>query len=186
MNLETHRVRCETLIKEAHKTTNVRQEVEGQVFWARLAAMECGTLDVTNEATAAASLEMMDTLKETATSLLDEAEDTCDKYDGKTTNPTEGLAEEITDVRRMLINGTSSSEMRMVVNAMAAGFRGAGHWYRCANGHPFTVGECGMPMELARCPACGTGIGGQNHEPTDGVQHADDIERQFGGMNLGR
>ncbi|KAI7245873.1 hypothetical protein KC365_g101 [Hortaea werneckii] len=36
-----------------------------------------------------------------------------------------------------------------------------------------------MPMELARCPTCGEGIGGQHHRPTAGVQHASDIEERF-------
>lgn len=40
-----------------------------------------------------------------------------------------------------------------------------------------------MPMELARC-GCGAGIGGQNHRPTEGVQHANDLEEMFGGMTL--
>lgn len=83
--------------------------------------------------------------------------------------------------------GISTSEMRMVVTTMAAEFRGAnpaGHWYRGANGHLFTVGECGRPAELARCPACGEGIGGQDHSPTDGVTHAGEIEERFGGLDL--
>ena len=73
----------------------------------------------------------------------------------------------------------------MVVTAMAAEFNSTGHWYRCANSHPFTVGECGLPMEQARCPACGAGIGGQSHRPTEGVTRARDIEEQFGNMDLG-
>ncbi|KAK3366563.1 hypothetical protein B0H63DRAFT_405475 [Podospora didyma] len=55
-------------------------------------------------------------------------------------------------------------------------FLGTGHWYRCTNGHPFTVGECGMPMEMARCPECGAAVGGQNHAPTEGVRRAEDID----------
>ncbi|TKA83010.1 hypothetical protein B0A55_00845 [Friedmanniomyces simplex] len=80
--------------------------------------------------------------------------------------------------------GVSTSEMKMVVAAMAGEFLGTGHWYRCANGQPFTVGECGMPMELARCPACDAGIDGQNHQATQGVQLARDIDTQFGGLRL--
>jgi hypothetical protein len=34
----------------------------------------------------------------------------------------------------------------------------------------FAIGECGMPMELAKCPECGEGIGGQNHMPAEGTQ----------------
>ncbi|KAK4236384.1 hypothetical protein C8A03DRAFT_45620 [Achaetomium macrosporum] len=46
----------------------------------------------------------------------------------------------------------------------------SGHWYRCPNGHPFTIRECGMFMERARCPECGEAIGGQNHRPMEGTQ----------------
>lgn len=52
------------------------------------------------------------------------------------------------------------------------------------NGHPFTVGECGMPMERAHCPECGGRVGGANHQPDDGVVHASDIEREFGNMTI--
>lgn len=46
-----------------------------------------------------------------------------------------------------------------------------GHWYVCSNGHPYTVDECGAPMELSRCPNCGVQIGGQNHALTQGNSH---------------
>ncbi|XP_076122057.1 E3 ubiquitin-protein ligase rnf213-alpha-like isoform X3 [Alosa pseudoharengus] len=41
-------------------------------------------------------------------------------------------------------------------------------WYSCVNGHPCTVGECGQPMQVSRCPDCNTEIGGQNHMPVRG------------------
>ncbi|KAI1884421.1 hypothetical protein AGOR_G00226230 [Albula goreensis] len=41
-------------------------------------------------------------------------------------------------------------------------------WYRCPNGHPCTVGECGQPMERSRCVDCGLEIGGHNHRPVAG------------------
>jgi hypothetical protein len=67
--------------------------------------------------------------------------------------------------------------MREVYAAMAREFSGTGHWYRCENGHPFTIGECGMAMQLARCPECGAAVGGQNHQSAAGVERADDIEQ---------
>ena len=70
----------------------------------------------------------------------------------------------------------STAEMRAVYEAMAREFVGSGHWYTCANGHPFTVGECGMPMERARCPECGAAVGGQDHMNAEGVQRANAIE----------
>ena len=41
-------------------------------------------------------------------------------------------------------------------------------WYRCPNGHLYTVGECGRPMEESSCPQCKEKIGGKNHIPASG------------------
>ncbi|KAF3908937.1 hypothetical protein ABW21_db0204613 [Orbilia brochopaga] len=73
----------------------------------------------------------------------------------------------------------TSAEENMVIAAMAAQFSGAGHWYYCINGHPFTVGECGLPMEEARCPECNQPVGGRNHELTPGVHYATELEERF-------
>lgn len=40
----------------------------------------------------------------------------------------------------------------------------------------FAIGECGMPMEQARCPECGAGIGGLNHRSVAGVMRAENME----------
>ncbi|XP_034715873.1 E3 ubiquitin-protein ligase rnf213-beta isoform X2 [Etheostoma cragini] len=40
--------------------------------------------------------------------------------------------------------------------------------YRCANGHPFVVTECGRPVVEAKCSTCGVRIGGINHNPVAG------------------
>ncbi|KKY39863.1 putative nf-x1 finger and helicase domain [Diaporthe ampelina] len=77
----------------------------------------------------------------------------------------------------------TTDEMRAVYSAMAAEFLGTGHWYTCELGHPFTVGECGMPMEQARCPECGSPVGGQNHAPAEGVRRADVIEELARGVD---
>jgi len=42
-------------------------------------------------------------------------------------------------------------------------------WYRCPNGHPYTVGECTMPMQTSRCIQCGAVIGGRSHVSVKGV-----------------
>lgn len=41
----------------------------------------------------------------------------------------------------------------------------------------FAIGECGMPMQLARCPECGAPIGGTNHREVAGVTRAEEMER---------
>ena len=40
-------------------------------------------------------------------------------------------------------------------------------WYKCPKGHPYTVGECGRPMEESVCPECNSKIGGLNHNPAN-------------------
>ncbi|CAG8695162.1 16339_t:CDS:2, partial [Acaulospora colombiana] len=50
-----------------------------------------------------------------------------------------------------------------IFKAMSGEFTGSGHWYSCPNGHPYTIGECGMAMQSSRCPGCGASIGGANH-----------------------
>jgi hypothetical protein len=44
------------------------------------------------------------------------------------------------------------------------------------NARQFAVGQCGMPMEEARCPECGARIGGRNHTSVAGVTRAVDME----------
>ncbi|ERS95412.1 hypothetical protein HMPREF1624_08290 [Sporothrix schenckii ATCC 58251] len=78
----------------------------------------------------------------------------------------------------------TSAEMQAVYKAMASEFNGSGHWYTCVNGHPFTVGECGMPMEQARCNECGAPVGGRNHTNAEGVVAATEIEEL--GRDMGR
>ncbi|KAI5863739.1 P-loop containing nucleoside triphosphate hydrolase protein [Durotheca rogersii] len=70
----------------------------------------------------------------------------------------------------------SAAERRAVYEAMAREFSGTGHWYRCARGHPFTVGECGLPMVQIRCPDCDAPIGGTNHTLAGGVQHDQEMD----------
>nr|XP_042717233.1 NFX1-type zinc finger-containing protein 1-like [Chrysemys picta bellii] len=57
----------------------------------------------------------------------------------------------------------SEAERVMVTEAMQFG---RGHWYRCPQGHLYTIGECGRPMQQSTCPECGATIGGQNHALT--------------------
>uniref|UniRef100_A0A8C4L900 E3 ubiquitin-protein ligase RNF213 n=1 Tax=Equus asinus asinus TaxID=83772 RepID=A0A8C4L900_EQUAS len=72
--------------------------------------------------------------------------------------------------------------------AQARGWRGLEgvRWYTCPNGHPCSVGECGMPMEQSSCVDCGAPIGGINHRPKDGFQMIQNsIDRTQTGHVLG-
>jgi hypothetical protein len=193
---------CDGLIAEAAKSKSTTQEAEAQVQWAKCVAMEYGTSDAVHEDVEPGQLRALELLKIAANERLDIVLDICAKrtktkvsqqQHGRESAETRGdvvqdpmqvLADEAAEVRRMLREAVSNSEMGMVVRTMAKEFGGTGHWYRCANGHPFTVGECGMPMQLARCPECGAGVGGQNHRATEGVTHARDIEERFQNMEL--
>ena len=42
-------------------------------------------------------------------------------------------------------------------------------WYKCPNGHLYTVGECGRPMEESSCPQCKEKIGGRIHIPSSKI-----------------
>jgi hypothetical protein len=121
-----------------------------------------------------------DEIRALANAHLDSARELCETHSGQTSS----VVDEVPEVRRLLGEGGFQSQMRMVVAAMSKEFSGTGHWYRCANGHPFTIGECGMPMEATRCPQCNAPIGGQNHAPEAGVQSAVDIEREFGSLRV--
>jgi hypothetical protein len=56
--------------------------------------------------------------------------------------------------------------------------------YECTNGHPFTVGECGMPMEQVRCSECEAPVGGLNHIRAQGVVEAADLNTHFQNIRL--
>ena len=43
-------------------------------------------------------------------------------------------------------------------------------WYECPNGHPYSIGECGKPMQLSKCSECGVEIGGRDHSNVPGVR----------------
>ncbi|XP_046388077.1 NFX1-type zinc finger-containing protein 1-like isoform X2 [Ischnura elegans] len=73
------------------------------------------------------------------------------------------VLEKLGKVNATLASGValSKSEMRQVVNAIGLH---QGHWYRCPNGHVFSIGECGQAMQLGRCADCGAEIGGGSHQ----------------------
>ena len=51
-----------------------------------------------------------------------------------------------------------------------------GHWYKCPKGHFYCIGECGGAMEEAKCPECGSTIGGQRHTLAAGNVHAGEVD----------
>jgi len=104
-------------------------------------------------------------------------------------NLTRAVSNEPDKITKMLNEGTfytkvTDEEMKQVVQAMEREFMSTGHWYRCENGHPFTIGECGRAMSTSRCPQCGVTVGGQQHQLVEGNTSARDLEELFGQMRV--
>lgn len=175
VNLAMNRANCEELITMALEGEQPVHAVEGHMFFAQYCAAERPHIEV----------DEIDPLMNSARNHIAQARDLCQRYSGSTRN----IVKELDTVETMLQDATfyapmRDEEWRAIMSAMSNDFRGTGHWYTCENGHPFTVGECGMPMEQARCPQCDAPIGGQNHEPAAGVRHAHDLEQEFGNMHV--
>ena len=199
LDLNKNRKDCEILFQLADEGKHYLQQAEALIFWAHFAALEVSWRSSHEEERyvkifSSAMVENADnysdgndaitTLRTQARQRLEQARVFCAEHSQART-----VASEIEEIEKMLRESTfyqpvSSDEMQKVVTAMTREFRGTGHWYRCRNGHPFTVGEYGMPMQTARCPQCGEVVGGQHHRAAEGVTHAGDIERDFGNMRL--
>lgn len=176
VNLSASRTRCLELLNDASAARSPAQQVEALLAYAQLNAIERPF---------AAPPTIRDQLREEALTHITNARILCAAHPGSTA----GLSDEVDAVERMLRAETffsvvTSEERRAVLAAMAAEFRGTGHWYYCENGHPFTVGECGMPMQQTACPQCGAPAGGRDHAPAAGVTRADDLEAELGRLRL--
>ncbi|OTA67744.1 hypothetical protein K449DRAFT_364164 [Hypoxylon sp. EC38] len=174
---------CRTLAERAMTTKHPRQETEAHVYYAQFCAFSRAFIIYNEDASSDATKERAEKFKNDASEHLITARKLVEKYSSQT----EGMIAEIEAVEKgfrdnVFYAAVSAKEMRAVYQAMAREFRGTGHWYTCQNGHPFTVGECGMPMERAMCPECGAPVGGADHTPAEGVQRADDIENLTRGV----
>ncbi|KAI5928601.1 hypothetical protein F4810DRAFT_12223 [Camillea tinctor] len=181
INLSHHFKDCENLVVQARDSHHPRQEVEGHLYFAHFCAIARG---LSNAETNPADLEA---LKTQGKAHIDAAREIIASHKSATIfEPEIDAAEKLLN-DGVMYTAVSADERRAVYQAMSNEFRGTGHWYVCANGHPFTVGECGMPMELATCPECQAPVGGQNHNPTQGVRRADDMDelaRDVGRMHM--
>ncbi|KAH9865451.1 hypothetical protein J1614_009035 [Plenodomus biglobosus] len=166
---------CQKLVADCIAESLPKIAVEATLYYARIAQLfgSSGLAADTDRANAKA-------YRDTSKHLLKDAKQLCEnKF-----RDSDALHQAIVYTTEMLSKDfyetVSKAEMDMIKQAMVSG-KGdiathSGHWYKCAKGHPFAVGECGMPMELARCPECGNPVGGQNHTPTAGVTRAENME----------
>ena len=180
VDLSTHLIDCANLIKLAHNIIHPIEEVQGHVFSAQLCGFSrsLGSSTTSQASTREAATDKSqtsDSLRETALNHLTQARALLEKYPSIAM-----LKDEIDAVENMLNDyvypQVMAEELRIVYKAMAGELRGTGHCYTCQNGHPFTIDQCGMPMEEARCPECGAPICEHNHVAVEGVRHAVEIE----------
>lgn len=193
LNLNSYLRDCEDLIKRAKEKMYPKHQVEGHVFFARL----CGIArKFPNSAPPDKGLELYSQVTSPRSTIPTPGASSSDigsKYSLLGMNhitlarqltsqhpACEVLVPEIDAAERGL-SGTfyqpvTEEEKRAIALAMQTQFRGSGHWYTCARGHPFTVGECGMPMEEARCPECGSPVGGHEHRPVAGVRSTNEFD----------
>lgn len=175
LSLSSNRERCLGLSQEAAQAKSPLQSVEALLFYAQYNAIERPFV----------SADMQEQLREEALDHVDTARKLCAANPGSTN----GMVDEVDAVEKMLRASTffsvvTSEERRAVLAAMATEFLGTGHWYYCENGHPFTVGECGMPMQQTRCPDCGAPAGGRDHASAAGVRRAEDLEMELRDLHL--
>ncbi|KAE8442625.1 hypothetical protein EG329_002982 [Mollisiaceae sp. DMI_Dod_QoI] len=115
-----------------------------------------------------------------AKQLLEDAREVCKQPFQNAESLRNAVEESIRLMKKQWYEEVTAEEINAIKAAMVSGSRGiathSDHWYNCENGHPFAIGECGMPMELARCPECGASVGGQNHTAVGGVTRAMNME----------
>ncbi|TIC94223.1 NFX1-type zinc finger-containing protein 1 [Colletotrichum higginsianum] len=175
---------CRNLIQIAHARDFHRLEVEGHILLVMFCSFSApdDTMQADTVGPDGDNGPGQDKLRDLGEHHLQVAKDRIRQWPS-----TAALKPELETAGRMLHDGVfyteiSVDEMRDVYAAMSKELRGTGHWYTCRNGHPFTIGECGMAMERARCPECDAPVGGQNHTSAEGVRHATDIEELARGM----
>lgn len=177
VDLSANRQDCLRLIAEAQAASDHEREVEGHIFFIQYCIMEkkfCASPDAAEQ------------LKADGVRHADQAHGLCKTYGGKLLS----LVSELKDAEHSLHDGyfvqpVTTDERRAILKAMATEFgRGTGHWYVCRNNHPFSVGECGMPMQQSRCPQCGETVGGRNHQSVDGVSRANDLDEELRRMDM--
>ena len=59
-------------------------------------------------------------------------------------------------------------DLKSVVRATGMG---TDVWYKCSNGHPYSIGECGGATEISKCADCGVDIGGTDHNMVTSNRH---------------
>ncbi|KAI9155055.1 NFX1-type zinc finger-containing protein 1 [Paramyrothecium foliicola] len=170
---------CHSFIKQAEELHLPLLAINAITCYASVACW-CKFFEAakTTEATADDGARTREHYYETAKELLERALDMADGLENRL--EIWDLIEKLQEAMPERYEEVSAEEVASIKLAMVSGAEGmatnSGHWYNCINGHPFAIGDCGMPMEEALCPECGARIGGTNHFAVQGVTRAIEME----------
>ncbi|KPM46450.1 hypothetical protein AK830_g203 [Neonectria ditissima] len=185
LDLSVFLVSCEDVIRLAQITTHPKEETQGHICYAQLCAISRSLISPAAQQVAQ-NLEAIEELKEKGLAHAELARELLGRY--PSVAPLESEIDAVEEaLKGFTYSPVTTEELREIYNASAEELSGTGHWYTCENGHPFTINNCGMPMEEATCPECGARIGGRGHVAVEGVRHATEIEElsgAFGGVRL--
>ncbi|RWS23941.1 NFX1-type zinc finger-containing protein 1-like isoform b precursor [Leptotrombidium deliense] len=112
-------------------------------------------------------------LKSEVTELVTQAKELFHRV-GRLSDEDAEKLKKIVDKAIELNGGIPKHEMKMVLKAMNFGQKG--HWFKCPNGHPYCITECGGAMETGKCPECQEEIGGTSHRLVETNTIATDID----------
>ncbi|WAR07210.1 RN213-like protein, partial [Mya arenaria] len=72
-------------------------------------------------------------------------------------------------IRGMFLPTMPHDDFTEIQEAMLANRGGENPvFYRCPNGHPYVIGNCGRPAVVGKCKECGADIGGQGYQAMPG------------------
>ena len=120
-----NREECHNLALDAATQKQPMQEIEARVYFAQYVILQRSAGETAVEELVAEAKEQLKIARATSSESLN----------------TKAMLDEIENAEKSLRESTfytavTSDEKRAVYAAMAAEFRGTGHWYYCQNGHP--------------------------------------------------
>jgi hypothetical protein len=167
---------CKKLIGDCILESLPKLAVKASLYYARIAQL-FGSSGLAKDT----DREKATGYRNTAKALLTQAVKLCESSFRDRDTLRQGIATATKMMNKEFYEAVSKEELEAIKKAMVSGPGGiathSGHWYKCVNGHPFAIGECGMPMQLAKCPECGKPVGGQQHTAVAGVSRAEEMER---------
>ncbi|KAJ4312020.1 hypothetical protein N0V94_007664 [Neodidymelliopsis sp. IMI 364377] len=144
---------CLELIKDCKQAHSPKLAVEASLYYAHITRL-LSSWGLTKETERPKIMQY----RESAIGLLKEAEKLCESAFQGRDHLKEGIERSLELLGREFYQVVTKEEIEAIKRAM------------------FAIGECGMPMQLARCPECGAAVGGRNHEAVAGVTRAENME----------